>query len=187
MADTKTAKSQELVKHISDGVLAAFEKGPEKRTQEKLAVLDATLCAILAKLDAAEVLNSSGATKRETKGTKKAGTKKAAKAVDEGDAKSKVKNSMLYCRWAWANDEEFRNTYETPEIRASLDEDTTIAKKTSGSPDRLLAEGTAVWKQYLNEEQKAEIKSRFASWKSDITPAEPQLDADADADAPADE
>ena len=93
------------------------------------------------------------------------------------DPKDKVKNSMLYCRWAWANDEEFKKLYETKELRQTLDSAENI-KKLSGI-QKLQAEGREAWKQF-DDKKKGEVRKKFKDWRENLDneKLKPQLKTD---------
>jgi hypothetical protein len=82
------------------------------------------------------------------------------------DGSDKLKNVMLYFRWMWANDEDFRWSYLTKDIRETLDTDEYLAGK-EGVATRRLAEGSVVWRRCLTSEQKRALRQEFKAWVTD--------------------
>lgn len=187
--ESKQAAQAVLAKSVSDKVLADLVPLLNQASQasaEQSAEIQVQLATILARLEVLEMSASSAkkATKVGGKGAAaKAGGKGAAGKKAGEDPRDKVKNSMLYFRWAMANDEEFYNTYMTDEIREALEADENLAKKKDPT-ERKLAEGTLLWKSHLSVDQKADIRTLFTDWQAQREKAsmEEQLDDGAEAD-----
>lgn len=187
------SKQAELAKSLSATILADLQPQLEKilgAITDNFAELTTRVCAIEARLEVIEASCSGGkkATKTSTaKGGKASTDKKSAGKKAAEDPRDKVKNSMLYFRWAWANDEEFHSTYCTDDIQDALDGDDNLAKK-KDAKERRLAEGTLVWKTHLTDEQKKDVRTLFNDWSKqrEKEGMDDQLDANGDADADAD-
>lgn len=184
MAAAVTKESQ-IVKSVTDGVVDAIRKilkEHETVQTDTSANLEVTITAILSRLDTLE-LNLSGSKRapaeRKTGAAKAPGGKGKGKAAG-GDARDKVKNAMLYARWAFANDEEFRTEYLTDDAQGVLDGQDF---KTKVGEELYLAQGQALWKSHWTPEQKEEIRQKYNAWTQDRTreAAEPQLEADGEA------
>ena len=79
--------------------------------------------------------------------------------------RDKVRNSMLYFRWSWANDANFRDVYITDDIQDALDNDEQLAQR-KYSYERMLAEGSMVWKSHLTEKQQREVRLLYHDWRA---------------------
>ena len=164
------SKEAKLANSIADTVIAKVTPILSKESEaqaERFAELLSRLGAIEARLEVLEGIGSGA--KKATKTTAgksgaaaKTGAKAGAKKAAE-DPRDKVKNSMLYFRWAWCNDQKFHDTYVTDDITAALDEDENLSKKKDPT-ERLLAEGTLVWKSHLTKEQKDDIRTLYNEW-----------------------
>jgi hypothetical protein len=179
----QTNKQAELVKSIVDSVNDALASD-RKETGEKFAQLVTMNASILARLEAMEgILNGQ---RRPVKTASKAGGAAknggASKKNASDDPRDRVKNSMLYARWAFANDEAFRDEFLTEEAQGVLDAED-FGKK-SGD-ELLLAQGQLLWKKHFSDEQKNDIRDRYNKWTEDRKRdgGEPQLDEDGDAAA----
>lgn len=160
LKETLTASSTAMADNFAEVVtrLGAMEA--------RLEVIE-TACSGAKKVTKTAAKGSAAAAKKATGGKK---------AVAD-DPREKVKNSMLYFRWAWAHDPEFHETYVTDDIREALDADANLLKK-KDPVERMLAEGTSVWKLFLTEEQKKEVRTLFNEWQAqrEKEDMEPQLD-----------
>lgn len=187
MAESKAAagsvsKQAELAKSIADIVedrIRTIMTTIEKERAEKDAELACNINVILTRLEAFDQIlqGQKRPVKTERKtggGPKKGGSKKAASGDDERD---RVKNSMLYFRWAFANDAVLRDEFTNDDSQAILD--TEDFSKKSGD-DLLKAQAALLWKKYLTDDQKKEMKQRYQDWDKDRQSAdsEPQLEGE---------
>lgn len=183
MADA--SKHQQLVSSLSEGVCAKLRPLIESMKTEsaaEFANMHTLLAAVAARLEVLEAGGGAGgAAKRAPRGERKTGAAKAggAKAAgaakDTGDDLDKVKNSMLFCRRMWELDADFRAEYTTADVEAAIQADEKCTKHAEGSKERLLAEGSLVWRTCLTDAQKKEIKDKFVRWqeeraKGDLAP-----------------
>lgn len=180
-----SSKQAELARSIADeveGRIRTVMGDYEKARATTDAELATSVNSISARLELIEnVLQS---TKRPVKTERKtggAGAKKAGgskKSASDDDDISKVKNSMLYFRWAFAYDASVREEYLTPEANTVL-EGEDFKNKTGA--DLYKAQGAALWRKHLSDDDKKNIKQRFADWDADRKRQtdEPQLDEDA--------
>ena len=192
-SEAAISKEAKLANSIADTVIAKVTPIISKESEaqaERFAELMTRLGAIEARLEVLEGIGSGAKKATKTSAGKssaaakpgaKAGTKKAAE-----DPRDKVKNSMLYFRWSWANDQELHDSYVTDDITAALAEDENLAKKKDPT-ERLLAEGTLIWKSHLTKEQKDEIRTLYNEWtkQRDKEGLEDQLDENGTEDADA--
>jgi hypothetical protein len=167
--DAAVSKETKLANSIADTVIAKVTPILSKESEaqvDRFAELMTRLGAIEARLEVLEGMGSGAKKATKTSAGKsgaaakggKTGTKKVAE-----DPRDKVKNSMLYFRWAYANDEEFHNAYITDDITAALEADDNLAKKKDPT-ERLLAEATLIWKSHLDKPQKDEIRTLYNEW-----------------------
>ena len=173
MADSR---HNALVKSITDPIGVLIEKQFKQYGQEnaaEFANINTLLGACLARLEAVE--NSkhfNGGTRRTPRGERKTGgvaLKKPTPVKDDGFDMTKVKNAMLFFRMMWTTNSDFRKRYLSKEITAKLETETTVATKgVEGSTSRYSAEGLAVWKMYLTDPQKKDIRDEFSRWKDEV-------------------
>lgn len=160
------SKQQQLVDSIVDGMRPLIE-AQTKETAGELANINTLMAGILARLEALETGGATAGAKRQTRTTRQTGGGAgASKAAASGDPRDKVKNAMLYCRWAMANDDEFREKYE--HHLETLAEDEKVAAKEEGSEERKLLEGSQLWKTCLSEEEKKDVRDSFTRWKEEL-------------------
>lgn len=177
------AKQAALVKSIADATKEGLMPSINDLTK-MVATLSVTNASIEARLQVLEATAVGGA-KRATKATATAGgAKKAGAAAKKADdPTAKVKNSMLYFRFMWMNDEEFRGEWG-PALSEDLDglfeAEASVTKKAAGSAERLSAEGNYLWKNVLSDDQKKHVKAAFDEWQKAIVRAaeEGQLEQD---------
>lgn len=76
--------------------------------------------------------------------------------------RDKIRNTLLFFRWKWLNDDAFRGIYCTEEVREWLDENEELA---SAAPDvRGGREATLVWKDWLLPDRKTEARALYQEW-----------------------
>lgn len=159
------SKQQQLVDSIVDGIKPLLDD-QTKATSVELANLSTMLAGIVARLEVLEAGAPAGGAKRQTRGARQTGGGAGAgvaKGAASGDARDKVKNAMLFCRWAMAHDDDFREKYE--HYLPTLAEDEKVAAKDEGSEERKLLEGSQLWKSCLTEDEKKDVRAEFTRWK----------------------
>jgi hypothetical protein len=155
---------------------------------KQLANIHIMLGAIRAAL---EGLSAGG--KRPTRGARATGAKNGAAAGGGGggggakatadDEASRVKNGFHFAKWAYKNDEAFRNRFTTPALTAAAEADAKIAALEAGSPARHKLVGQLLWKT-AEEAVKVQIRDAFKAWQAQRAQEAqaPPLDADAGAE-----
>jgi hypothetical protein len=183
-------KQAALVSAISDGVSAKMSPEFAKLSEEQ-AKLMVAVQACNARLSVLEQSLSNGGTgaKRPTRtGGGKApasGKKPAAKGKGDAPDPSKVTNSLLYFRFAMQEDlEDYRATYGTEENLEEADKDQTVSKRDKIKEEKgyWAAVGTYLWKSFLSDEQKQEVKNSFTAWKEQSTRDDTEAALDEDGD-----
>lgn len=142
-----------------------------------------TLSALSARLEMLEEqMKSGGGPKRPAKtGTRKAAVGKAADAKPENeDPADKVKNAMLFSRWAMAHDADRLSAFITPAAQTIFDADDSCAKK--DGTERKMAEGAILWKKVLTKDQQDEVRQIFKTWQEER--ARGAMDGQLDTDVP---
>jgi hypothetical protein len=141
----------------------------------ELTMHQATLNAILARLETLELStsNSSGAVAK--RAVRTGGSKAAVKVIGAPDDDwTKVRNSMLYSHKMWVSSPDYRyefggngNDHEIQRVKSIFASDDNIKKKVGNETERLRAEAQCLWKNVLSKEQKTIIKDRYTQFDND--------------------
>jgi hypothetical protein len=103
---------------------------------------------------------------------------------------SKVKNAMLYMRWRYLREPDYREACKTPPaeligmtpeaLAGLLANDSTTVSKPVGAANRLSAEARIIWKSGMSENQHKNMKTEFETWRQarDAAGSEAPLSAD---------
>jgi len=103
-------------------------------------------------------------------------SKKAAASSTQPSSNSKVKNTMLWVRKMWAEDENFQIEFGSPESAEALNRDSSVEKARTAAANSkepgmqlkaLQAEGLCMWKTVLNGNQKNTIRERYKLWNKE--------------------
>ena len=131
----------------------------------EFASINSICSALLARVEVIEQFStSSGGAKRALRGERKTGGAPVAKADGDDDQDDKIKNSMLYTRRMWANEEEFRTKYLTEAVQTEIDGDDKTTKHPADTEARRLAEGSLFWRKCATTQQKSAIRDEFTRW-----------------------
>ena len=125
MAENNITQRQ-LINSICDGV--------EARIRPLFEDLYVVVAAIGARL---EVLEKTSGAKRPLRSEHKTGATAAAQP-DSNDPHDRIKNSMLYTRRMWADDESFRIKYHSAPVQVEIDNDKkkSVVDESDGSNDQ---------------------------------------------------
>lgn len=182
-------KQAELSKNIAATLIELLVPIMDKQGKEMadhFAEIITRLGALEARFEVLESVSSGAKKATKTTAGKAATAAKGKAAAGKGkaaaeDPREKVKNSMLYFRWALANDEKFREEYVTADLQEVIDADENIAKK-KDEKEKWLAAGSLLWKSHLTDDQKKEIRTLYNEWskqrEQDALAADGQLEDD---------
>lgn len=188
------SKQAELAASLAASNLEKLRPVLDEKFQQVVDLLTevlTTLAQSQARLEVLEAAIAGGKKPVKTAAAKpaasKAGAKTAAKKAPAGDPRDKVKNSMLFFRYMFAQDDQFRTEYLTEEIEAAIDGDEGLAKK-KDAHEKLLATGSLLWKDHLTPDQKDDVRKLYNEWAEARKKEElgEQLDEAADAGADGD-
>ncbi len=177
MADKQAALAQCIAQATAKELAAEFTF-----LGEKLGVVELQNKSILARLEMLEEAKPADGAKRAirtTGGAKKAPNSKVAASPD-----SKVSNALLYFRRAMQEGwHDYRDTYATPENLEAADADLTVAKKDKNKDEGeyFSAVGNYLWKFFLTDENKAEVRDHFKTWKEAMLHGETDTQLDEEA------
>jgi len=178
MAD-KSNVHQQLVNSICDATVAALKPQHEQLSGSiayEFANVNTLLGSVIARLEVFECGGAAGGggggggAKRAPRGERKTGAAAAKKppiVAADADVYSAVKNAWLFCRRMWVDDEGFRARYSSASTAAAIEADEKSMKCPEGSLDRLLAEGSVVWRKGLTDAQQESVRAEFRRWKEE--------------------
>jgi len=161
------SQHQVLIDSISAAVVAALTPLIEDiKTQIGAEFVNSQVLvsSVLAKLEVTAA--AEGPQKRTTRGTRATGGAAPPGGAPD-DPAAKVKNAMLFTRWEWANNPDFRARHTSEAAQAEFDKDPSATKHPAESEERLKAEGGIFWRKVASEPQKKEIRDAFGAWKEE--------------------
>lgn len=171
MSAEAAAKQAALVGSIAKATSAELSSKMDEMLK-MLATMSVSLASTEARMQVIEAASTGSGPKRATKATGAKAAAGAAKKVGAAakkadDPTSKVINSMLYFRYMWVNDAEFREEWGptlSEDLGALFESEVSITKKAAGTSERYSAEAQYLWKNVLADEQKKAIKSAYDEW-----------------------
>lgn len=182
MADAKAAadgKSQAARQEALVQSIAAAVRNELLEFQNNTATFNAQLMtdvnSILARLEILEAIMQGK--KRTVNAERKTGAGAKKPAAGKAAGSAVPTNAMLYFRYAFANIPETRERWLTEESQSVIDTDD---YKNKAGEELLKAQAGTLWKKFLTDADKKEIKDEFTAWKNERGngDAEPQLDED---------
>lgn len=188
-----SAKANELVTNLTNGVKRAVQ--PDFEALQKVLAqilvgisgLDSRVAALEATVATAPKMKVRTAAAPRAEGAAEGGAAEAVSATSERE--DKVKNSLLYFRYAMGKGYPFttvvdgaqvattyREHYDTAARRAGVEDKIKAIKATAGSVEYFESLGSQLWSQ-LTEAEKATVSADFKKWQAErAAGGAPQLD-----------